>query len=117
MTKSLTEKWKDVELDGGYYYLLMKDETLRIDHTKYKFWNKTICWEHIDEHFVKEVLAPVPSYDEYKRLVSKTEQLEKKLKIATKAFEDIRVHSQRDWDEYDCCLCAIKAKNDIEEVK
>ena len=44
-------------------------------------------------------------------------ELEKKLDIAVKALEDIRVRSQRDWDEYDCCVCAIKAKTDIEEVK
>ena len=35
-----------------------------------------------------EVLAPVPSYDEYKELVRKSEQLEKKLEIATKALKD-----------------------------
>ena len=45
------------------------------------------------------------------------ERLQEQLKIATKALEDIRVRSQRDWDEYDCCLWAIKAQKDIEEVK
>ncbi|MBO7713065.1 MAG: hypothetical protein J6S85_05815 [Methanobrevibacter sp.] len=104
MTKSLTEKWKNGELDGGYYYLIMEDETLRIDHTEYKFWNKTICWEHLDEHFVKEVLAPVPSYEEWQsyekcadmlidvnkkwyKTIVENKKLKKKLEIATKALE------------------------------
>ena len=34
-----------------------------------------------------KVLSPVPSYDEYKQLISKTEQLEKKLEIATEALK------------------------------
>lgn len=49
--------------------------------------------------FKSEVLGPVPSYDEYKQLVSKTEQLEKKLKIATKALKDVAylyIHTDKD---------------------
>lgn len=64
--------------------------------------------------FKREVLAPVPSYDEYKQLVSKTDKLEKKLEIATKALKEINVRSQRDWNEYDCMGCARKALYDIE---
>ena len=57
---------------------------------------------------------PLPRYDEYKQLVSKTEQLEKKLAIAKKALKEIDVRSQRDWNEYDCMRCAKKALYDVE---
>lgn len=56
-----------------------------------------------------------------KRLVSNSDessrkalQLEKRLEIATKALEEIKVRSQRDWNEYDCMGCARKALYDIE---
>lgn len=71
MTKTLTEKWREGTLPEGWYY--MQDYTGR--H----------CYRYLlgvkpDSDFVKcfkKVLAPVPSYDEYKELVSKTDKLEK----------------------------------------
>lgn len=66
-------------------------------------------------------LGFLPSYDEYKQLVSNSDkssrkalQLEKKLEIATKALKEINVRSQRDWNEYDCMRCAKKALYDVE---
>ena len=45
--------------------------------------------------FKSEVLAPVPSYDEYRELVSKTEQLEKRLEVSEKehyrTLEQLRI--------------------------
>ena len=55
--------------------------------------------------------------DQLEELKADNKRLKEKVAIAIKALEDIRVRSQRDWDEYDCCVCAIKAKTDIEEVK
>lgn len=135
MTKTLTEQWRDGTLPLGTYYIVNINGVEEIDKSVAvgELWNNTD---------LKEVLAPVPSYDKVKEmsqkierlefdnealemahnegkeinaeLVSKTEQLEKKLKIATKALKDIQVRSQRDWNEYDCMGCARKALYDIE---
>ena len=151
MTKTLTEQWREGTLPEGWYYLKVKSELANypviaecvINHSSLKPYSD--FYEYDDSH-VEEVLAPVPSFDEYKELVRKSDKLDKimsdtvtnqgdcrqivednlnrqiehiqkQLSIAKKALEDIRVRSQRDWDEYDCCVCAINAKTDIEEVK
>ena len=89
MTKTLTEQWREGTLQDGEYYV--KDWDGKIDW--FVAQNK-ILWRDNNNPFYAseriEVLAPVPSYEEYKRLVSKTEQLEKKLEIATKALKEIR---------------------------
>lgn len=32
-------------------------------------------------------------------------------------LENVEVRSQRDWDEYDCMMCAKKARKEMEGVK
>lgn len=88
MTKTLTEQWKDGELIFGKTYWCSDDEgniakLVLVGEDRFYEW--TLGTEVTKD--VKEVLAPVPSYDAYRQLVSKTEQLEKKLEIATKALE------------------------------
>lgn len=87
MTKTLTEQWCEGTLNGGVYYLLLRDGTTVTDQTVYIVGEKQLRWHYSSFDFVKEVIAPVPSYDEHMELVSKTEQLEKKLAIATKALK------------------------------
>ena len=84
MTKSLTEKWKDGELEDGYYY------TNKVVYPE----TYPSCDEHIvesidlycfdygfdDDEDICEVLAPVPSYEEYKELVRKTDELDYQIK-------------------------------------
>ena len=117
MTKSLTEQWHDGKLKRGCYFIKLYGETELV-----------ACYNDICDTFhtdigtyttsVKEVLAPVPSYDKVKEmsqkierleldnealemalnegkeinaeLVSKTEQLEKQLEIATKALKETK---------------------------
>ena len=99
MSKELTEKWKNGELDCGWYYIKI-------------YWGagydtifdyNTANGEFADfgKKSVKEVLAPVPSYDEHNELKQdnkylksgietrdkQIEQLEKRLEIATKALK------------------------------
>ena len=98
-------------------------------------------YEYDDSH-VEEVLAPVPSYDKVKEmsqkierlefdnealemahnegkeinaeLVSKTEQLEKRLEIATKALKEI--HECTDWAD-NAFIYATEALKEMEGVK
>ena len=106
MTKTLTEQWREGTLPCGAYYVNRLGET-RIYFVRYE--------DNKNTHEIYEVLAPVPSYDKVKEmcqkierlefdnealemahnegkeinaeLSSKNEQLEKKLKIATKALK------------------------------
>ena len=57
---TLTDKWKKGELPNGMYYIEFKDGDIAKD--VYAFGS----WGNINEHFLKQVLAPVPSYEEWK---------------------------------------------------
>lgn len=92
MTKTLTEQWLEGKLESGWYYIKIywgAGYDIIFDN-----YNPTTGLFVDFGKEVKEVLAPVPDYDEYKQLVSKTDessrkalQLEKKLEIATKALQ------------------------------
>ena len=145
MTKTLTEQWREGTLNGGIYYLLLRDGTKVTDKTVYIVGEKQLRWHYSSFDFVKEVLATVPDYDEVKQMSQKVGRLEfdnevldnelkelatkndtlavengrlqEKLAIATKALKDIKVRSQRDWDEYNCMECVDKALKEMEGVK
>ena len=72
MSKELTEKWKNGELDCGWYYIKI-------------YWGagydtifdyNTANGEFADfgKKSVKEVLAPVPTFDEYQKLKEQLEE-------------------------------------------
>ena len=64
MTKTLTEQWKDMDLaDEHLYYWRMPNGEVRI-MSKTGVCSYKLCYDggEID------ILAPVPNYDEYKRL-------------------------------------------------
>lgn len=62
MTKTLTEQWKYGELELGTYWIIGSDGVEYID-----FLLDQSDFNMITD--VKEVLAPVPSYDEYQDLI------------------------------------------------
>ena len=64
MSKSLTEKWKDGELPEGTYYVMF----ICGRYGTYEFENLKGFGFDNDLAYIKEVLAPVPSCDEYKKL-------------------------------------------------
>lgn len=108
MTKSLTEKWKDGELEEGFYYILFASRFDK-DYIAIDMFiqdEKDFMYSCCED--VKEVLAPVPSYDEFVQqrefvkdhqnvlienmnLKLKVDKLEKKLAIATKALKGVCV--------------------------
>jgi len=130
MSKTLTEQWKDGELPEDTYYV----QFLCGRYGTYQFEQFKGFGFDNDLAYIKEVLAPVPSYveylvlSEYKKLekdaiqnlinehiadASKTiERLKEQLAIATKALEDIGFSL---WDEMDCRYCAKKALKAIKK--
>lgn len=82
MTKTLTKKWREGTLRGCFYWKLPNGNIC----TAYTDTMRDI--KNVRDTDEVEVLQETPSYVEYNQLVSKTEQLEKKLAIATKALEE-----------------------------
>ena len=87
MTKSLTEQWKDGELENGMFYLVVKDEEgvyVTVD-THSRMFN---VWGIVRDKDIKEVLAPVPDFNHFSQLVKKVEKLERQLKEANELIKD-----------------------------
>ena len=102
MSKELTEKFKAGKLPLGYYYV-----------DNYIGWSKEVeriiikyTGLEIEQAQAKEVLAPVPSYDEYKQLVSKTDELAQKIHI-------LNEQNTKQYNE----LCEEIKKNNILEKR
>lgn len=94
MTKSLTEQWREGKLPIGKYYI------------KIKWWGCDGKWhyekeEDIDyfdgdwrfyqDDAVAEVLSPVPSYDEHKRLQEQLNDANETIKEAQELCPDKNV--------------------------
>ena len=68
MTKTLTEKWRDGELEEDFYYVKSKHfsggeiDYYHVLHSGIKYWSG--C----EDEDIEEVLDVVPSYFEYAKL-------------------------------------------------
>ena len=70
MMKTLTEQWREGTLDNGFYYVRSG-------------WSAFIEIRYLGEGFFEgniEVLAPVPRYDEIKRLKEQLKEANKAIK-------------------------------------
>lgn len=117
MTKTLTEQWREGNLESGWYYT-------KHDDGKIYVW---LCFKddcsYIENPEVKEILAPVPSYDmwtKHRKVLTKVqiencdlkiinEKLKGQLEIATKALKE--------YERYENGSYANKALALIKEVK
>ena len=87
---TLTEQWTKGELPEGFYYVDDGAE-VTIDYYLCDYWER-----HFDRD-VHQVLAPVPSYEEYQKLKTENKALKKendKLKQAIYEFGGMK-----------CCKC------------
>lgn len=90
MTKTLTEQWREGTLPDGYYYIDYdtQQRIFEIEDGCATYQGLPAETYFLNDVCLIKVVAPVPSYEEYTELVSKTEQLEKRLAIATKALKE-----------------------------
>lgn len=124
----LTEQWKKGELPEGHYYIKTRSET-NID--EYIQWYKDhgIPSEKSFAYFnVQQVLAPVPSYDEWEQLQNWADftddyhGLKEKLEIAE--YENVELKELLkecrlaifDYPPYDLASDKIRLTNKIDEV-
>ena len=105
MTKTITEQWREGMLKEGFYYILFASRFGK-DYIAIDMFipdEKDFMYSSCED--VKEVLAPVPSYDEWKelddelkKLATKNDtlamgngRLKEKLAISTKALKEYSV--------------------------
>ena len=105
MTKSLTEQWREGTLEEKFYYILFAsrfgEDYVAID--MFISDEKDFMYSSCED--VKEVLAPVPSYEEFiqqrdfvkdhLKVLIENMNLKRKLEIATKAFEELEIKSDK----------------------
>lgn len=114
MSKELTRVWKSGKLNDGLYYIRLEDDKMPIAELE------TWCRYNIDEHneltqeffgypknIISEVLAPIPSYDQFVKLTEKVKELKRDVKTLTnnyKLLEDKQasntIHGQALIDEF-----------------
>ena len=96
MIKSLTEKWKDREIEQALYYVRSNYNNIFVGLPYGINMMRVIDNGCFDVDSVKEVLAPVPSYEKVKhwdecanKIMDEVEKLQKQLAIATNAISNI----------------------------
>ena len=85
----LTEKWKSGELEQGWYYINSGD----IDY-KYSKYNSADFFVTPYED-IKEILAPVPSYEEREKLAEENKQLKELLNYIRDEIADMPVYAKQ----------------------
>lgn len=90
---TLTEQWKKGKLERGRYYIKYRGNYMSDN------WHGD-CWEDSWSEYVEEVIAPVPSYEEWKQLhkfleefnaldvAKENQQLKELLKECREFFEE-----------------------------
>jgi hypothetical protein len=78
MTKSLTEQWREGTLPDGKYYIKLEPNFAERYDVGYSEDGDFALYNIED---IEEVLAPVPSYEECQRLVSKADESVQKIHI------------------------------------
>jgi hypothetical protein len=89
----LTEQWKKGELPEGHYYIKTRSET-NIDELVQWYKDHGIPSEKSFAYFnVQQVLAPVPSYEEWKAKLEENTKLKELL-------EDCVEYVKKDYGDY-----------------
>lgn len=68
MSKELTEQWRNSKLEEGWYYVHLKSDWGGIDYITINYCDEDGMFEKYPDEDIKEVLAPVPTYAEFKNL-------------------------------------------------
>lgn len=106
MTKTLTEQWREGKLPENTYYV----QFICGRYGVYEFEQYKGFGFDNDLAYIKEVLAPVPSYDHFSQLVKKVEKLQGQLNYALVVMGQIAKLSDNKVDAVQCAsaICTIK---------
>ena len=112
MTKTLTEQWREGTLPEGEYFAITtwSDEIRPLSFYGDCFLDTEVP---LDNSVIVEVLAPVPSYDEYKDLYDSNKQLMAHIKTCEQQIERLQeqlkeaneiiqtLHKRKECDAFD----------------
>ena len=76
---TLTEQWKKGELEEGWYYIELNEPFDKI-HKDISYYSLGSFDIEVDSNYIIEVLAPVPSYEEWQAKDKENQQLKELLK-------------------------------------
>jgi hypothetical protein len=86
---TLTEQWKKGELENDWYYIRTTNGI-----EKWEYIKQSHGFGYYETEWVLEVLAPVPSYDDFKRIIDDWRDVSyenknlKKLLLSSRGFVD-----------------------------
>lgn len=126
MSKELTEQWRNGTLEQKYYYVKYFGNGQK-PFVEIELKNFMLDLVKVKDSDKIEVLAPVPTYDEFVqqrdfvkdhlKVLIENMNLKRKLEIATKALEDIKEHTNKlSLPSYTGMRCD-KALKEMEGVK
>ena len=68
-SQDLTEQWKKGELEEGWYYIRNKAHSIKFNQIAfYMVYGEVSYWTNCKDEDVEEVLAPIPSYEEWQKM-------------------------------------------------
>jgi hypothetical protein len=85
---TLTEQWKKGELERGRYYIKYRGNYMSDN------WHGD-CWEDSWSDYVEEVLAPVPSYEEWQRIFHYASKYEYEYTSCAMDYENLKQENQQ----------------------
>ena len=97
VSKTLTEQWKSGELKFGAYYVNRLEE-----HRIWLYNDRSKTPE--SQHEIYEILAPVPSYEEWQAKDKENQQLKELLKECREILDYAKDFAYHD----PCCKCITK---------
>lgn len=132
MSKELTEQLKNGTLKEGYYYIENKSQSIKfIEIDYYNVWGDTRYWSGCDDEDIEEVLAKVPTYEEWVKngtwytekshneLLKKIEELMQKIHILNEANMNLEntVESQADYFRQQISVLENQLSGKTEQLK
>lgn len=90
MSKELTEQWRNGTLPENWYYIHLKSNWGNIDCITINYCDEECIFEEYPDEDIKEVLAEVPDYNQFSKLVKKVEGL-RELIIEGRFVEALKV--------------------------
>lgn len=77
MSKELTEQWRNRTLSENWYYIHLKSDWGNIDCITINYCDEDGVFEAYPDEDIKEVLAPVPDYSEWKQTEEQVQNLQR----------------------------------------
>lgn len=89
MSKELTEQWRNGALPESWYYIHLKSNWGNIDCITINYCDEDCVFEEYPDEDIREVLAPVPTYNQFVDVSKKVDELKQQLAEANKILFNV----------------------------